>query len=334
MYYTFRYQKFLCTLSGLVLAKKSCNNINNSRVQVFRLCYFLWLCFEQLRKLRLHSHFYCFLNTLGFFLRKKTNLYPPSASVSLNWRKDILGCLDQIWFFFKNKTKYIHLVKNFFWQQHFVKKFHHGRIWVKAVNFFRKSSILDVWLDSQYVFGGLCTASSTKGTSDCSCLKFFNNNQQRLAKIINKKLAVSNTADTLFKNQIFIEVFEKENYEYAALRKELFIGPFVERFKTTTLTKTLLINFINTWNKLLKYYFFLPNFSWYRRLSARRFTKGAVHCSFRKALLNRYFGKVLLIHFAITWNNLLEHIISVECLLMKDDVQGALGKELLIAIYC
>ena len=42
----------------------------------------------------------------------------------------------------------------------------------------------------------------------------------------------------------------------------------------------------------------------------------------------------ILIHFAINSNNLLEHIISVECLLMKDDVQGALGKELLIAIYC
>ena len=44
MYYTFRQQKFLCTLWSLALAKKSCNNINNSRAQVSRLCYFLWLC--------------------------------------------------------------------------------------------------------------------------------------------------------------------------------------------------------------------------------------------------------------------------------------------------
>ena len=112
-----------------------------------------------------------------------------------------------------------------------------GEYGLKPLTFFRKSSVLDVWLDSQYVFGGLCTASSTKGTSHCSCLKFFNNNQQWLAKIINKKLAVSNTADTLFKNQIFIDVFEKEDYEYAALQKELFIGPFVECFKTTSLGK-------------------------------------------------------------------------------------------------
>ena len=40
--------------------------------------------------------------------------------------------------------------------------------------------------------------------------------------------------DTFFKNQIFIDVFENEDYEYAARRKELLIGPFVECFKTTT----------------------------------------------------------------------------------------------------
>ena len=33
----------MCTLWSLALAKKSCNNINNSRAQVSRLCYFLWL---------------------------------------------------------------------------------------------------------------------------------------------------------------------------------------------------------------------------------------------------------------------------------------------------
>ena len=36
MHYTFRQQKFLCTLWSLALAKKSCNNINNSRAQVSR----------------------------------------------------------------------------------------------------------------------------------------------------------------------------------------------------------------------------------------------------------------------------------------------------------
>ena len=34
-------KKILCTLWSLALAKKSCNNINNSRVQVSILCYFL-----------------------------------------------------------------------------------------------------------------------------------------------------------------------------------------------------------------------------------------------------------------------------------------------------
>ena len=46
--------------------------------------------------------------------------------------------------------------------------------------------------------------------------------------------------------------------------------------------------------------------------------------SFRRALSYKYFGKVVLIHFVIIWNNLLEHIISVEFLLMKRDVPGAL----------
>ena len=31
---------------SLALAKKSCNNINNSRAQVSRLCYFLWLWYN------------------------------------------------------------------------------------------------------------------------------------------------------------------------------------------------------------------------------------------------------------------------------------------------
>ena len=46
MYYTFWKQKFLCNLWSLALVKKSCNNINNRRAQVFRLCYFLWLWFN------------------------------------------------------------------------------------------------------------------------------------------------------------------------------------------------------------------------------------------------------------------------------------------------
>ena len=39
-------KKLLCTLWGLVPAKKSCNNINNSHVQVSRIYYFLWLWYK------------------------------------------------------------------------------------------------------------------------------------------------------------------------------------------------------------------------------------------------------------------------------------------------
>ena len=59
-------------------------------------------------------------------------------------------------------------------------------------------------------------------------------------------------------------------------------------------------------------------------LGTRCSMKGAGHCSFGTVLSNNYFRKVLLIDFAITWNNLLEHCISDEYLLMKDYVQGAL----------
>ena len=76
-----------------------------------------------------------------------------------------------------------------------------------------------------------------KGTSHCYCSKLFNSNQQLLGKIISNKLAVSSTMDTLLKSQIFVDIFEIENYKYAALRKKLLISTFVERFKITTLGK-------------------------------------------------------------------------------------------------
>ena len=65
----------------------------------------------------------------------------------------------------------------------------------------------------------------------------FYKNQQLLAKIITNKLAVSCTTDTFLKNQTFVDAFETEDYECAALRKELLIARFVERFKTITLGK-------------------------------------------------------------------------------------------------
>ena len=53
-------------------------------------------------------------------------------------------------------------------------------------------------------------------------------------------LVVSSTTDTLLKNQIFVEVFLKESYEYPLLRKELAIALFVELYKTVTLVKSYL----------------------------------------------------------------------------------------------
>ena len=44
------------------------------------------------------------------------------------------------------------------------------------------------------------------------------------------KLCVSSTTDTLLKNQIFVDAFLIEDYEYDVLRKELLVAPFVEHF--------------------------------------------------------------------------------------------------------
>ena len=46
---------------------------------------------------------------------------------------------------------------------------------LKAVNYSRKRSILDVWLSSKYAFGGLCKRWSAGGTSPCSCCRVFYN---------------------------------------------------------------------------------------------------------------------------------------------------------------
>ena len=61
-----------------------------------------------------------------------------------------------------------------------------------------------------------------------------------VSKSTTNKLAVSSTTDTLLENQVFVDVFLIEEYEYAALWKELLIAPFVERFKTTNLGKPYL----------------------------------------------------------------------------------------------
>ena len=45
---------------------------------------------------------------------------------------------------------------------------------------------------------------------------------------------------------------------------------------------------------------------------------------FRRALESSYFGKVLLMSFSSTWNNLLKYWIFSEFLLIEGYVQGAL----------
>ena len=96
--------------------------------------------------------------------------------------------------------------------------------------------------------------------------------------------------------------------------------------------KVSLIMFISTLSKMLKHCIFVEFFS-DRKLSTRYSRKGAAHCSFCRALLNSYIGKVSLINFVTTWKNLLKICISPEFLLIKGYVQGTLWKELNIAPY-
>ena len=84
-------KKILCTLWSLALAKKSCNNINNSCAQVSRLCYFLWLCLEwrqqrwqrnknetwiNLYSLAVQGNKYCVITTTLKSLNPKNNMQP------------------------------------------------------------------------------------------------------------------------------------------------------------------------------------------------------------------------------------------------------------------
>ena len=70
-----------------------------------------------------------------------------------------------------------------------------------------------------------------------------------------------------------------------------------------------------------------------RRLRRRGSKKGAVYCSFRRALSDSYVEKVLLINFAITRNSLLEHCSSAEYFLITGYVEGAIRMELLITPF-
>ena len=68
--------------------------------------------------------------------------------------------------------------------------------------------------------------------------------------------------DTSLENQIFIDVFLTEHYDYAALRKGLLIALFVKLFKTTNLGKPYLQMLLPQETICLSIAF-LPNFSWW-----------------------------------------------------------------------
>ena len=67
-------KKKLCPLWSLALVKKSCNNIDNSRRQVSRLCHFLWLWTNLYAALKQFLFFYKFYD---FFCRQHSLMNQP-----------------------------------------------------------------------------------------------------------------------------------------------------------------------------------------------------------------------------------------------------------------
>ena len=63
----------------------------------------------------------------------------------------------------------------------------------------------------------------------------------------------ASTWNKLLKYCISAKFLLMEGYVQGALREKLHIAPFVERLKTATFGKVLIINFAKTWNKLLKH---------------------------------------------------------------------------------
>ena len=86
--------------------------------------------------------------------------------------------------------------------------------------------------------------------------------------------------------------------------------------------KALPINFSRTLDKfhtLDNFSFTLDNYNirFNRTLENLRTTKGASHCYFRQAVLNKYFQKVLQINFISTHANLLQNFSFVHFLLIN-----------------
>ena len=168
----------------------------------------------------------------------------------------------------------------------------------------------------------LKTRFSTKRGALCSFRRALSNSSFGKVLLIYFASAWIN----LLKHCVTAEFFTMEGYVQGALRKKLLIAFLIQHFRTTTLGK---VSYTNTLNKMSNHCTFLD-----RRIRTTCFTEGAAHCCFYRALSNMFFGKSLLIHFVIICNSLLKHIISVEFLLMKDDVLSALQKVLFIAFCC
>ena len=66
------------------------------------------------------------------------------------------------------------------------------------------------------------------------------------------------TSSKSLKNFIYSRFPLIEGHEQGALRKEMIVAPFVERFKNSYFEKAFLINFIRTYTKLLKHFIFAP----------------------------------------------------------------------------
>ena len=85
MYSTFRQRKFLCTLWSLALAKKY--NINNSRAQVSRPYYFLWLCINLFKSIMTVWSMQYMVVTLN---ESKTGGKTQSRVIEENWKSSFV----------------------------------------------------------------------------------------------------------------------------------------------------------------------------------------------------------------------------------------------------
>ena len=76
------------------------------------------------------------------------------------------------------------------------------------------------------------------------------------------------------------------------------------------------MNFASTWNNLLRHWTYV-NLLLMEGYETGALQKEPYIAPFVERFKNSFFGKVFMMTFASTWNNLLEHCISVDYLLME-----------------